>query len=239
MMELNKGKAKIYYARSLVLRETEQEQMQLKFLQEVFEVINPALEKEGVDDKKIMEKCINMLSKCNALVFADVAGYVSKGVYTEIEFAKSVNMPMFYLKGTVLRKDFSIEIFDAKDWRVRFAKIKTIEEKEIKIKTYQHKLLEEREKSIHIEVSNKKQKDKPFNFWIPKSVIIKLEIEVYKNEKTNERIQIVNMTMEQAKYWQYTFRKIQENMEKKGISVKQWHGKKVQLPAERFLEEEK
>ena len=108
-----------------------------------------------------------------------------------------------------------------------------------KIKEYQYEFLRASTNAIQILALTKKGKQLKiienlpdtketvsgiqYQFWIPKRVIENWEIETI--HKKNGIEKIVKIRMESGLHYYYTWRKIMEYMEKKGIKVKQW-GKK-------------
>ncbi len=115
-----------YYARSLLLRDSEKEKEQLALLEIMYEVVNPSLEKV-VDEALIMKKCLELVANCDVVVFTDVDGFVSKGVYTEVKFAISKGIRVEYLKENEFVENWKLVMNDEKDWKFKYSKVGVIE----------------------------------------------------------------------------------------------------------------
>lgn len=91
------------------------------------------------------------------------------------------------------------------------------------MKTYSYELIENRPVSLIIRVYTR-NKEKSYDFAIPKSVCSKTEVykEVYENGKT---VDMVKLTIESRLMYKFTWKKIQKWMESKGIKVKTWEKK--------------
>jgi len=93
------------------------------------------------------------------------------------------------------------------------------------MKTYLYELKNESGKAIQIIVPTK-NKEKLYEFWIPKSVIINLNRKYIKNKYSDQK-KWVEITMDSDMFYQFTWKKIIDWMEKRGIQIKQkndWNG---------------
>ncbi len=138
LLELYKRKQyrvipQIYYAHSMNIYGKKQEKQELKLIKNVFpkaDIINPAkYEKKWKKDsgKEIMKKCLDLLSRCDIIVFSAVeheGGYfVGRGVYIEVKFAEELGKEVYFLRDN-LENIFILEMFDENDWVSKFGKVK-------------------------------------------------------------------------------------------------------------------
>ena len=122
----------IYYAHSMIIYRKKQERKELKLIKKVYPevtIINPAkYEKKwkGLSGKEIMKRCLDILSKSDIVIFSAVEEdgdyYIGRGVYVEVNFALELKMKVFFLTDR-LENNFTINIFDDRDWEFKFAKV--------------------------------------------------------------------------------------------------------------------
>jgi DNA polymerase-3 subunit epsilon len=123
----------IYYAHSMSIYGKKQEKKELKLIKQAFpgaEIINPAkYERKWKKDsgKEIMKKCLDLLSKCDIVIFSaleyDGGFFVGRGVYIEVKFAEELNKKIYFLREH-LDDIFILEMFDENDWISKFGKVK-------------------------------------------------------------------------------------------------------------------
>ena len=93
---------KIYYAHHIWKYNTPIEEYELNLIKEKFpdyEIINPnECVNQNQDTDKIMNDCLDLIKDCGAIVFSSLSGTVGKGVVEEVEFAKSLNKLVFYIR---------------------------------------------------------------------------------------------------------------------------------------------
>lgn len=100
----------IYYAHHIDKYGTEEEQMEMQHIQSAFpdeKIFNPATQiPQTMSVEQIMDECLLRVSKCDALVFSSVCGVIGMGVFSEIKRARTVGMPVYYLRnGELLKED--------------------------------------------------------------------------------------------------------------------------------------
>ena len=112
----------IYYAHSLRIYNTEQEQLELKQIAELFpsrEIINP----NGMVDE--IKEAYQLIDKSDGVVASEYKHHVGKGVYDEICHALSKKKFVVVLRDGRLFRVYSehqIEVLDV-DWAVYYAKV--------------------------------------------------------------------------------------------------------------------
>jgi hypothetical protein len=109
----------------MIIYDSNLEKEQLKLINEQFpkyEIVNP----NGYFTFSGMYACYCMIQDCTLLVFTTLNGYVGKGVYSEIIFAKRIGIKILYLKDKKFHEKFAINIFDPQDWKFKYAKVKIV-----------------------------------------------------------------------------------------------------------------
>lgn len=120
---MKKGRPKLYFAHSKLIYNTELEKQQLEQIKNRFpdyEIINP----NGDFIFSGMDYCYILISECDLLVFTSVKDYIGKGVFSEIGFARDNKIKTLWLKNKKFYSDFTLEIYDFRDWRFRYGKIR-------------------------------------------------------------------------------------------------------------------
>jgi hypothetical protein len=103
---------RVYYAHCKAIYYSPQEVRDIKTLQSLgFEVINPS---DGIWDKpwkeKGMEFKYEIVGMAQALAFRALPdGSIPAGVYAEIMVAKDMDMPIFELPSSILRRGIDLE----------------------------------------------------------------------------------------------------------------------------------
>lgn len=92
----------IYYAHSIWKYDTEVEKYELGLIRKMFpnsQIINPNgdISHDSFDETDIMRDCLDVVSKCDSLVFSSVNGVIGKGVYDEIQQAIVEKKLVYYL----------------------------------------------------------------------------------------------------------------------------------------------
>lgn len=112
-----KLKKKVYYAHSMGIYNTKQEERDIELLEELgFEVINPNCMETSNKFKKLLEKDFpyekafelvfgSLVFQSDLLAFrAQLDGFVGAGVAAEIEFAQSHNKPVIELPSALYKR---------------------------------------------------------------------------------------------------------------------------------------
>lgn len=109
---------KVYYAHSIGIYNTPQEERDLKILENLgFEVFNPNSVEcdEGYREMKArtgngMGYFYHLVRSCDALVFrAHPDGTIPAGVVKEIKIAEEAGMPVFELPSSITRRSMSVD----------------------------------------------------------------------------------------------------------------------------------
>ena len=112
----------LYYAHSLRIYNTEQEQLELKQIAELFpsrEIINP----NGMVDE--IKEAYQLIDKSDGVVASEYQGHIGKGVHDEICHALSKKKVVVMLHDGRLFRVYSehqIEVLDV-DWAMYYAKV--------------------------------------------------------------------------------------------------------------------
>jgi len=112
----------IYYAHSLRIYNTKQEQVELKQIAEFFpsrEILNP---NGNISD---ISEAYQLIDKSSGVVATEYQGHVGKGVHSEICHALSKKKMVVVLRDERLFRvysEYQIEVVDV-DWAVHYAKI--------------------------------------------------------------------------------------------------------------------
>ena len=112
----------IYYAHSLRIYNTEQEQLELKQIASLFpkrKILNP---NGAITD---MNQAYRLINKAELVVATEHQGHLGKGVYDEICYALSKKKQVAVLRGGRLFRVYSkhqIEVLDI-DWQIHYARV--------------------------------------------------------------------------------------------------------------------
>eukprot|EP01084_Bolivina_argentea_P218479 370753_1 len=127
----------LYYSHSTKIYGTALEAHQYYLIRRLFKqrtIINPSdyemrwkvMELSGA---RIMEECLEMVSKCDALVFSSLLEngnyHIGKGCFDEIVHAEKLSIPILYLHAndTFYNQDaFSVQLYNEKDWKSTYKK---------------------------------------------------------------------------------------------------------------------
>lgn len=119
---------RIYYAHSRHIYGTYVENAERTLISRRYpgcEIVNPADMFHGPDAQRIWDEWLRTggLSSMDILVFTDYNGYVGKGVYTEITYARGLDIPVVYMTHTGrFTKRFILGAPDERDW-IRYSKV--------------------------------------------------------------------------------------------------------------------
>lgn len=132
MKIVNKDELKIYYAHHIWKYDTYIEYYELDIIKENFpnsDIINPNgyLEAEfGVSESELMDKCFEIIEKCDVLIFSSVDGIIGYGVFTEIETALEKGIPLYYIYQGKLHDRFRITELEDSIFKL-YAKVDIVE----------------------------------------------------------------------------------------------------------------
>ena len=116
----------IYYAHSMRKYGTAEEEKELQKIKELFpnhEVINPSNFPPG-KGRKVMKPYFELIDECDFVVFSEFKGFIGRGVYREINYAKKNNKKSILLRNGKALEIEGLIINDENDWAINFAKIK-------------------------------------------------------------------------------------------------------------------
>ena len=100
---------KIYYAHHMWKYYTKIEEYELNLIKKCLgnrvKIFNPSMDfPKNRPDSEIMPLCFQEIKHSDGLVFSAVNGVVGKGVVSEVELAKKLNLPIYYLFENTLTK---------------------------------------------------------------------------------------------------------------------------------------
>lgn len=100
---------KIYYAHHMWKYGTELENYELDLISKElgpgYKIFNPSTElPQGSPSDVIMKMCFDTIKDCDAMVFSSVNGVVGRGVVAEVELAKKLKQPVYYIHNNKLKK---------------------------------------------------------------------------------------------------------------------------------------
>lgn len=131
-------KKTIYYAHHLWKYDTEIEEFELDIIRKKlpnYEIINPNKYfdfSEDMTEDEIMEICKNTVAKSNALIFSSLSGVIGFGVFSEIQKAFDIGIPVFCIVADKILSINSIQ-FRPCNYRTRrtYATIEDMEVREV------------------------------------------------------------------------------------------------------------
>lgn len=129
----------IYYAHSMLIYNTQQEQTEFNFLKKVIKG-NIVCPNKHIGNLPVFEGYLMFVRKANALVCSEIEGMVGKGVFLEIKEAKANNIPVYVLRLQKKRFRFyevkSVKVENEDNWR-SFGKISVgrVQNNKLKYKT--------------------------------------------------------------------------------------------------------
>jgi hypothetical protein len=120
----------IYYAHSLYMYDTEEEERELKVLASKFpkeKIYNPKGKFVGMPNAEIMYNCMKIIEGdlISALAFSTYLDHIGRGVYDEICKAIEFGKPVFRITERNKVNTFTgrLVIVDESDWKIRYAKV--------------------------------------------------------------------------------------------------------------------
>ncbi len=109
----------LYYAHSLITYATDKEKNELAIIKRVFpeyKIINP----EEIPYTG-MNNCLIRVRSCTILVYSEYKYHIGKGVYLEIQEAKSAGLPIFCIRDHKVLEYESSRVNNQNDWKVEHA----------------------------------------------------------------------------------------------------------------------
>jgi hypothetical protein len=93
---------KVYYAHHMWKYYTKIEDYKVSLIKKCLgiktNVFNPSVDlPQNRPYSEIMPMCFDVIKQCDGLVFSSVNGVVGKGVVSEVELAKSLKLPIYYI----------------------------------------------------------------------------------------------------------------------------------------------
>ena len=116
---------KIYYAHSMRIYNTKQEEKELKFLNNKFDnVINP---NGGMSASRSMDPYLREVDSCAGVVCSEFEKHIGRGVYEEIQHALSKDKRVYRIYRRLgklyLKKVRGVKVVNPRDWAVKYGKL--------------------------------------------------------------------------------------------------------------------
>lgn len=120
-----------YYTHSIRKQGTPAELAEWEFIQKQFrgyELINPA----WFDWDRLtippgapqMEYCLQVIrEQVDVLIFTEFQGYIGRGVWLEVQEARTKAIPIFLLRGQLLYLNPTLQVQDESSWAIHYAKV--------------------------------------------------------------------------------------------------------------------
>lgn len=77
-----------------------------------------------------MDFCFNLLESADVFVFAEYGGYIGKGVYAEVERARSIKKRALLLRKGGFYEHFRVELID-EDWAIRYGRVHLTNQRQV------------------------------------------------------------------------------------------------------------
>ncbi len=94
---------RVYYSHAMCIYNSPTEDRERAIIQKIFpthEMVDPGTYQDNEEkDARGMEYCLELVEKCNSLVFSRILGKVTSGVGKEVEHALLLGKPVFELVG--------------------------------------------------------------------------------------------------------------------------------------------
>jgi hypothetical protein len=122
----------IYYAHSMKIYDTNQEQNEYSLIHSQFPLYkifcpnnNAPISWHNLTSKDVMTECLQKVKKSKIVIASEYQNHIGKGVFSEVNLALALKKPVYVVRGNKFIPVNSIKIIDANDWGIKYGQIVT------------------------------------------------------------------------------------------------------------------